>query len=1191
MPLFRNALLSVFYFITLLISNSSVSGQSIDKNSSLYRYNQKSAGYLEGYSKTISGNDFAYHSLRDDLRDALLIRCRDGMNKASWVTQIIPADYKGEYISFGIIAAINCVDRPDLKLVFKINGISRFEVPITKRYEWEISGADGSSISFDPCEIDMYGDPHGYLTLKLPVKWVDLGIPVKIEVEASVAGEQTWLIIYKAPDAIAALRQMMKLKAEFTIALNKLNGELSVTGPKSFEGKTILVKAKNFEKGFSLENAAGGTAGRIILTRECINNGFTLVESGAELLNVDQGNMQTDVQRISGNSVVRIESRWQGDLAEFKVRRQYAPKTAKAINEMISSGRQNGSIYLMNSSHQDIAWMDTPDKCVIERDTMLLTPLINKAVRNSDYRFDVEDALMLREYITRHPDRKNDIAQLLKSGQISCGSSFIQPYEEMYSGEALIRQFYFGARWLKKTFGYSADTYWNVDVPGRTLQMPQIASKAGTKYLIMSRHEEGIYNWFSPDGSYITAYSPGHYADAQIYLTKDFFAAVPSISANYGKWAANFDEGKKPVVPLLSDWDMSPAKDYSELIARWKNITSIENENGENHSIALPEIKISLASEFMKKYTESAKQIPAIKGERPQVWLYIQSPSHFEALKSSRRGDIVLTAAEKFSAINSLLERSFTDYPEKELNNSWEAKIYPDHGWGGKGGDITDSTFKAKYDFALTEGERILNKAVASIAVKIKTEEKKGIPVILFNSMGVGRNAPVKVKLTFNRKNVKDLSVTDAKGRTVPSQSNGETYDKEGNLKEAYICFTAENVPSLGYKTYYVETHKETLPKPVWMSGLYHSNNFYRVEFTDKGISRIYDKVLGKDLIDDSKFSCGEVFMMKSVGEDAGEFSDIQMPVMDDFETTRNYKLKWERTADGPDFTSFKFRQKVKYAVIEEEVIIYNRVKKIDFNISILNWEGVMFREFRAAFPVNMKKSSVSYEVPFGVVNVGRDEIAGAAGERYKTICADIHPRGIENWIAAMDNEAAIILSSTCGVADYIDPTTPSINQTILQPILLASRRSCNGEGNEYPQKGNHYYNFSLTSKPVEKEMDYSFGREANEELFAVVSPKRIKNANLPEELSFFSTGTENLSISTIKKAEDENGLIVRIYENEGLDTKLKMKSYFNFSSYINTNIIEYPLDMNAAKNGIEFKKSYPIEIGKFAIETFLFKL
>ena len=50
--------------------------------------------------------------------------------------------------------------------------------------------------------------------------------------------------------------------------------------------------------------------------------------------------------------------------------------------------------------------MNSPDKCVIDRDTMLLGPLFEKAVVFDSFRFDIEDALMLKEYITRHLQKK-----------------------------------------------------------------------------------------------------------------------------------------------------------------------------------------------------------------------------------------------------------------------------------------------------------------------------------------------------------------------------------------------------------------------------------------------------------------------------------------------------------------------------------------------------------------------------------------------------------------------------------------------------------------------------------------------------------------------------------------------------------------------------------------------------------------
>ena len=61
-----------------------------------------------------------------------------------------------------------------------------------------------------------------------------------------------------------------------------------------------------------------------------------------------------------------------------------------------------------------------------------------------------------------------------------------------------------------------------------------------------------------------------------------------------------------------------------------------------------------------------------------------------------------LPDAEKFAAINGLLEGNFRNYDESGFDEAWEAKIYPDHGWGGKGGEITDRLFLSKFVKART---------------------------------------------------------------------------------------------------------------------------------------------------------------------------------------------------------------------------------------------------------------------------------------------------------------------------------------------------------------------------------------------------------------------------------------------------------------------------------------------------------
>ena len=75
------------------------------------------------------------------------------------------------------------------------------------------------------------------------------------------------------------------------------------------------------------------------------------------------------------------------------------------------------------------------------------------------------------------------------------------------------------------------------------------------------------------------------------------------------------------------------------------------------------------------------------------------------------------------------------------------AEIYPDHGWGGKNGHITDELFKSKTQFARAEGQKMLDEALRSIPGKIKTPSQKGEPVHVFNALSWKRSAPILVNV------------------------------------------------------------------------------------------------------------------------------------------------------------------------------------------------------------------------------------------------------------------------------------------------------------------------------------------------------------------------------------------------------------------------------------------------------------
>ena len=955
--------------------------------------------------------------------------------------------------------------------------------------------------------------------------------------------------------------------------------EVTISAPAILAGKELSYLSGGQEGRILLEEKDGVSTARFRLEGDIQNQKFIISDDNSELLYLDNLKKDTISRKLLPKAVIINElSVSQGEF-KAKSRRLYKPKTVNRILDLNRSKLSEGSIFLMNSSHQDIAWMDSPGKCVLERDTMLITPLIEQAEANPNYRFDIEDASMIKEYIERHPDKKESIRKFFKEGKISCGSSYTQPYEEMYSGEALVRQFYYGRKWLQDEFGYDANTYWNVDVPGRTLQMPQILKKSGVPNMVISRHEKGFFNWFGPDGSFVTAYSPGHYGEAYTSLHKNFYDAAEYIAESSMMWEKYYSEASMgTVIPLLSDWDMSPANDYSHIIQQWESISELTDDNGIKTKIRLPGFKIVTTPELFTSFVKAAKPLPSISGERPALWLYIHGPSHQKAIKASREGDILLTMAEKFATIDALNENSFAAYPAERLYQAWEAKIFPDHGWGGNMGEITDDLFRRKYEFARSEASQILENSTRSLASKIKTNAKKGIPVVVFNSLNWERSDIVKFQIGFNEGDARSISIADALGNVIPLQYRVEREFGEGSIQLANVSFVAGNVPSIGYKTFYVTGSDK---QPSSGSVPIPENSFYKIELGKGGLMSIYDKELKKELIDATKFEAGEVFTMESIGNGAGEFDKIQQPSMEGFAQSGDHPAKWEPGESGDVFSSWTRRSKLPHAVVEQKIILHHLQKRIDFEISLLNWEGELYREFRMALPLKMEGGQVAYEVPFGVVEVGKDEMEGAAGERYHVPAKDLHPRGIENWIGAYDDSFGVTLSSSVAVADYLDPTDDRTSDVLLQPVLLASRTSCHPLGNQYLQTGDHHFSFSLNSHPSGWINGYKTGRQANEALYMVVDPKPYATAGLPEEKSFFSLDDEDIIISTIKKAEDDQSVIVRMFDMKGESRTINLNHDFTFKKAASTNLIEQELDE------IQLRKNQTnIKMGHHAIET-----
>lgn len=1171
---FSLRIISVLLFHLIAFSLAAHEGAKqnhIHEVNTKYQLYQICQNDIDGYTEKISGDDITYHSIRVDVREALITRANTGEMAFELLTAPVPLEFQQKEVTFFYYSDISL----NLREPFDIKVNDRPLLTFLAQEDGSLSILDNpgkGAAEFVLVKRDNVGDGLGAFRLTVPTSFLEKGKKAKISVTGKKKNSNAWFMLFKIENVV----QWLSKAAHHEVAFNvrQFNDQLLIDAPKHFHGKSVFVISDGVKSKTSTFKAQGEISKASVVAAAPMKD-FQIDFGGDQLEAVFEGaNGESSQSELVGPFFYAVHAHqhngWNATFTKL-----YRPEYFDAYIPFVDTKYEKGLLSMLNSSHQDIAWVDRPEACIIMRDTLLLTPIIKDAFARDDYGFDIEDGLILKEYLIRHPESKDKIAELLNRKLVSVGASFNCPYEDMYAGEDLVRQFYLGKKWVKKNFGgYDSKVYWNVDVPGKTLQMPQILKKSGVDYMVISRHAKGLFHWESPDGSSVFGYSPGHYGNDVVQLSSEVGNQI-KYGAEQFIWWSRFYKGTDTYAPLLSDADMLPAIDYSNFIETWNQTDQITDHNRQKKELHLPHMELMTIDEFMPLAESKATTADTIRGERPNVWVYIHGPAHHDALTASRRASRLIPAAEKFSTIAYLLDDQKMPYPHDIFDEAWHAKIYPDHGWGGHDGNITDDLFKENLVKSEVMGDQLLDDATAFIARRIDMKKVEGMPVVLFNSLSWQRTDPVTVKVDLPKGYASNLEVISTDGKTVPSQFEHTERYEDGSIRATELIFVAEDVPSIGYKTFYIRKAEVAAQQMhLTLSDTEYENAFYRVSFENGGIGQVYDKQLNRNLFKTDQFKVGEIYTLQSVGNGAGEFGRIQQPSLEDFDHVSRYKTAWKIISNGPVYTTYRLSQPMENVIVEQDVTMFHQLKRVQFENRLRNWDGTLFREFRTAYPVNIESPLITHEVPFGKVRVGQDEIH-SAGDRYTPLCKDVHPRAIMDWISASDNEMTVMLSSSVAAADWVNPKNTS-DQSLLQHVLLASRTSCHWEGNDYAQQGNHSYRHVLTSTSKDDMEGVRLTKQFNDPMKVIFQPEQSAKANLNAVHSFFGIDQDNVIISTIKKAEDGEDIIVRMYDVLGRASMVDLQSAFKTHQLRRTNIIEEnPTSVNA------------IEVPAFSIETF----
>ncbi len=244
---------------------------------------------------------------------------------------------------------------------------------------------------------------------------------------------------------------------------------------------------------------------------------------------------------------------------------------------------------------------------------------------------------------------------------------------------------------------------------------------------------------------------------------------------------------------------------------------------------------------------------------------------------------------------------------------------------------------------------------------------------------------------------------------------------------------------------------------------------------------------------------------------------------------------------------------------------IYKDMDRVDFE-NVVDWKE-KYVLVKVAFPIYVNTSEATYEIQYG--NVKRNTHNNTSWD-----VASFEVCG-HKWADLSEEGFGVSMLNDCKYGH-------DIKEGNMRLTLIKS--TC--DPNPDADKEMHYFTYSILPH-IGDWRDANTAKQAyslNTSLFAKV--EEAHEGSLDSTLSIVNVDKENVMIEVIKKAEDSDDLIIRLYEYHNRRTTAKLTFFKELQSAIECNLMERNLEK------IDFKgNEFEFEIKPYEIKTFKIKL
>ena len=446
----------------------------------------------------------------------------------------------------------------------------------------------------------------------------------------------------------------------------------------------------------------------------------------------------------------------------------------------------------------------------------------------------------------------------------------------------------------------------------------------------------------------------------------------------------------------------------------------------------------------------------------------------------------------------------------------------------------------------------------------------QGRHIVVFNSLAFERTDVVRVP-RFTVEGLPDL-IDEETGRKVPYQiveldspqapipyaANRYGRGQFGRRELFDMVFIAEDVPSLGYKTYRLSPKDKaaSFSSSVVVGDRSLENRFFRVTLDPQAgtVESIYDKELSRELVERDAPHKLNQFIAKWVKTGKQESPN---------------KARIRKGQSGPVYGSLVVSgQGAGCPQLTQEIILYDKVKRIDFANRILK-DSTPLLEIYFAFPFKMDNPDFRFEGSNSVIKPLRDQLPGSNSNYY----------ALQHWADVSDRNIGITLSPIeshllefgglwpCYVSQAHHGVTPpdfgrefvkasELTKGYMYSFVINTNFCTNFET---VQQADMLFRYSITThKGGWKEArPRDFGWAIGNPLIAVgVNGKR--EGMLDKKMSFCRVDKPNVLLLTLKRAEDGDGIIIRLIETQGKATTASVTlPHIAVAEAVVTNLVE----------------------------------